>query len=365
MTFRLFLIVNIISSPLFASQWKLEILTFSSGPELYSSWGHNAIRVTEPNKRQYLFDYGTFQYDETFLFKFLAGTPKYWLAKSDWRIREFISKKRGVSIWSHNILLSQSQIASIAGSLDVLSLSKTDKFYDYDALNNNCTTKIRDLLVDNLGAKIFSPLEDYDEGLESYRSIHEKIIPGSIFFHLGILTLFNHDVEINISRAQQSYLPNMFYQELEGAAVKFPETVQPGRQIMQAAKNSKSKLSWQIPTMLFLIVLLLLFQSCSWGLVIYTLLGGIRCILSFILLLFFFSQWEYFSMNPALLLYNPIPLLSLFPRFKKVCLYILMVSGATLLLLSIGKVSPDRFFLYLLVYGFDLLAYAKAREDFI
>ena len=363
---KFFFALLFFSSVISASNLKLEVLTFSAGSEIYSSWGHNAIRVTDLEGKQYVFDYGTFQYDDAFLFKFFAGTPKYWLSKSTWELREFITRRRGVAVWSHTIQLSQPQIASIALYLDRLSKSERDKFYDYDALIKNCTTKIRDLLVDNIGSQIFAEINNDQGKAESFRSIHEKNIVGSILFHLGIITLFNHEVEKKINRAKQSYLPKMFYNELEAVAVKFPGIVAPGKLILKASQGSKSNISWQVPTIGCLLLLLLFYQySPFFQQSVYALIGVVRGLLFIILALFFFSEWNYFSMNPALLLYNPLPLLSLVPRFKKVCLRVVLALGLVLLVSSIGNVAPDRFLLYLLVFSFDLLTYAKARKQFI
>lgn len=353
------------SSAISASTLKLEVLTFSPGSEIYSSWGHNAIRVTDSEGKQHVFDYGTFQYDDSFLFKFLAGTPKYWLSKSTWQVREFITRRRDVAVWSHNILLPQPQIASIALSLDRLSKNELDKFYDYDALINNCTTKIRDLLVDSIGSQTFSEISNDQEKAESFRSIHEENISGGILFHLGIITLFNHEVEKKINRAQQSYLPKLFYKELEALSVKFPGIVEPGKLILKASEKDKDVITWQTPAIVSLLLLLVLFQFSPFKQSVYIITGVIRGLLFAVLALFFFSQWNYFSMNPALLLYNPLPLLSLIPRFKKICLQVVLAFGLLLLVGSVGNVAPDRYFLYSLVFCFDLLAYAKARKQFI
>ena len=109
----------------------------------------------------------------------------------------------------------------------------------------------------------------------------------------------------------------MFYKELEALAINFPGIVAPGKLILKASQESKNNISWQIPTIGCLLLLLLFYQLSPFQQSVYVLFGLVRGLLFIVLALFFFSEWNYFSMNPALLLYNPLPYFPLFLGLRR------------------------------------------------
>src|SRR5438309_11141074 len=64
---------------------RLSLLTCSPGEELYSTFGHSAIRVTDSTtKEDIVYNYGTFDFDEPgFYTKFIRGKLMYYLSTED------------------------------------------------------------------------------------------------------------------------------------------------------------------------------------------------------------------------------------------------------------------------------------------
>jgi Domain of unknown function (DUF4105) len=58
---------------------KISLLTVSPGAELYSTFGHSAYRINDPQQRlDVVFNYGAFDFrTEGFYIKFLRGTLPY------------------------------------------------------------------------------------------------------------------------------------------------------------------------------------------------------------------------------------------------------------------------------------------------
>ena len=67
-----------------SSHIRISLLTCTPGEELYSTFGHSAIRVTDSiSKTDVVFSYGNFEFtDNSFYLKFIRGKLPYFV---DWR----------------------------------------------------------------------------------------------------------------------------------------------------------------------------------------------------------------------------------------------------------------------------------------
>src|SRR5690606_8922340 len=71
-------------NPILAQEYRISLLTCDPGDELYSAFGHNAVRVRDLNSgRDLVFNYGTFDFDTpNFYLKFARGKLDYMLSVS-------------------------------------------------------------------------------------------------------------------------------------------------------------------------------------------------------------------------------------------------------------------------------------------
>src|SRR5690606_29559417 len=76
--------LNVTSEP--QSRYRISVLTCGVGEELYTSFGHSAIRVYDKTThRDEVYNYGTFDgYDPDFYTKFTLGKLPYYLSKSSY-----------------------------------------------------------------------------------------------------------------------------------------------------------------------------------------------------------------------------------------------------------------------------------------
>ena len=80
---------------------EVSVLTGSPGPDLYSAWGHTAIRVFDPGQTppvDWTYNYGTFEFGEGFYLRFMRGELNYRLAKSPFASlqREYMHFERAI-----------------------------------------------------------------------------------------------------------------------------------------------------------------------------------------------------------------------------------------------------------------------------
>src|SRR5574343_1477170 len=65
-----------------SSRLRIALLTCTPGDELYSTFGHSALRITDSsNYSDWVFNFGTFNFkDEGFYLKFIQGKLRYYLS---------------------------------------------------------------------------------------------------------------------------------------------------------------------------------------------------------------------------------------------------------------------------------------------
>ena len=126
---------------------QVSLLTVTPGEELYSTFGHSAIRIHDTVTNQdIVYNYGTFNFeDPDFYTKFVRGKLLYYLSSDDYPsfIAETRQEKRGITEQILNLSCEQKQ--NIIMLLET-NMMAHNRFYKYDFLFDNCTTRLRDLV---------------------------------------------------------------------------------------------------------------------------------------------------------------------------------------------------------------------------
>ncbi len=130
---------------------RLSLLTCETGDELYSTFGHSALRVFYPeNGADIVFNFGLFDFNTpNFYSKFIRGRLEYMLGiqSMDGFLAQYKWEGRGVVEQSLN--LTDNQIVAIMEQLEYLYLPK-NRYYLYSFLYKNCTSELRDLIYPHL-----------------------------------------------------------------------------------------------------------------------------------------------------------------------------------------------------------------------
>ncbi len=134
---------------------RISLLTCAPGPELYSTFGHTAIRLVDSSTfSDIVYNYGvigeTLNYDDPrFYVRFMRGKIKYMLAAYSFRefLYEYQTEQR--SVWEQELNLSDEQKKELIAKLQD-NLQEDKRYYKYDFWLDNCSTRPRDLLYKNL-----------------------------------------------------------------------------------------------------------------------------------------------------------------------------------------------------------------------
>lgn len=199
-----------------SSRLRISLLTCAPGDELYSIFGHSALRVTDSNSvTDIVFNYGTFNFDEDdFYVKFMRGKLKYFLSTVNFNDFRFAYMDEKRAIQEQILNLTPAEKISIKNAL-IENLQEDKKYYLYDFFLDNCTTRLRDLL---LKYKNPSPMLPAVMPIEtSFRNaIHQYLDKGhKPWSKLGIDILLGAKTDAVMTVAQQDFLPNNLMMAIE------------------------------------------------------------------------------------------------------------------------------------------------------
>ena len=151
--------------PKLSEDARISILTM--GPdqnELYSAFGHNAIRVVDASLGiDKSYNYGTFDYnDPNFYVNFTKGYLLYFLSVGDTEqlLRYYIYFDRFVN--EQVLDLNPKEKQRVFDYLENNAMPENARYY-YDYFYDNCATRIRDVFVDVFGDSIRFELQEGEE----------------------------------------------------------------------------------------------------------------------------------------------------------------------------------------------------------
>lgn len=211
------------SSILFAQDschYRISIITLSPGDELYTVFGHSAIRVKDSvSNDDLIYNYGTFDFNEpNFLAKFINGKLMYYVSNEDFLpfIQNYQAEKR--TITEQVLNLSCTEKMNIVNFL-YHNLQGNNKFYKYDFISDNCTTRLRDLLDKNITGntnfkRVVSSNKCYRDLLHSDLDYHDHQ-----WIKLGIDILLGSRVDQKMNDKQVMFLPDYLLATIGNASV--------------------------------------------------------------------------------------------------------------------------------------------------
>ncbi|MCB0761347.1 MAG: DUF4105 domain-containing protein [Flavobacteriales bacterium] len=196
---------------------EISILTCSPGNEIYSIYGHSAIRLTDMIDGQrvdVVYNYGTFEFDDDFAFKFTMGRLNYMLSRSDWPyfLYEYTVTGRGIQAQVLDLSSEEKQVL-----IDLLEENylPENREYLYDFFHDNCSTRIRDQLQKALGGELV--WHPSDSGRISFRQMvdpYQDVLPWT---HFGIDLGLASPSDERLGPLDDMFLPDYLFGQLARA----------------------------------------------------------------------------------------------------------------------------------------------------
>jgi len=203
-----------------AKDAEISIITIGPGKQLYDSFGHNAIRVSDPsNGKDLAFNYGTFDFNTpNFYIKFGQGKLPYALSVStyDSFLRNYIAEKRWIKQQKLDITYGE-KIAIFEYLLN--NAQPGNREYQYDFFFDNCATRIRDVIALNLGSKLSYQEKKYAATLYSFRELIQQRLHWNSWGSLGIDIALGAVIDRTASPWEHQFLPDYVLESLKSATI--------------------------------------------------------------------------------------------------------------------------------------------------
>lgn len=188
---------------------KVSLLTCGPGQDLYSGFGHSGVRIIENNDphQDLVYNYGTFDFgDPDFYSKFTRGKLLYYVNIETFR--DFIStyEREGRSVYEQVLQLNTQQALRLKNFLDSNAQDQY-KYYNYDFLYDNCSTRILDIFKSSFGSSFVAGLATASDSL-SFRDRTDYYLRNNHWTLFGINLLLSTPVDKKMSNEQSMFLPD-------------------------------------------------------------------------------------------------------------------------------------------------------------
>jgi hypothetical protein len=237
---------------------KISLLTCAAGDEIYSYFGHSAIRINDPAMGiDYVFNYGVFSFDTpNFIWRFTKGETDYMLAGQ--RMASFMDSyhEEQRSVYEQILDISQPEKQSLFDAL-IENAKKENRVYRYRHFSDNCSTRVRDQFEKCVSHQLqYDTLQDTKL---TYRQLVDLCVPGNSWNGLGIKLALGIPADKITTYSQKMFLPDFLSNDMATAKVVKDGTRVPfvkPRTTVYDATPVKSGFSWSSPAVLVNLFLL-------------------------------------------------------------------------------------------------------------
>ena len=301
---------------------KVSIISIGEGSSLADAFGHTGVRVIS-NGNDIVFNFGVYDFSApNFYSNFVKGRPVYKLA-----VQKYENFKEGY-IYQNRYLVEHELNISEESKINIIDLlvnnsRPENKYYTYDYLRDNCSTRVADILIDDTNNKFrVDKLES--KAIITYRElIHEKISENS-WAALGIDLCLGAIIDKKISVRETFFIPEKLMKYMDELMIDYSKPITKNIVFLP---DSPSKYNEEFPKPLLvnLIISLLIilltyfnFRNNSWNrsidFIIYLFSGFVGVL---IIYLWFFSNHFASAQNFNFLWAFPFNLAVVFALIRK------------------------------------------------
>ncbi|MDB5201467.1 MAG: hypothetical protein JWQ27_876 [Ferruginibacter sp.] len=201
-----------------SSRIMISLLTCTPGSDLYSIFGHSALRVIDSNSvSDIVYNYGTFNFEEPgFYMKFIRGKLRYSLSLESFEDFKFSYQAENRGITEQILNLSGDEKMALRYALNE-NAKEENRYYQYDFFMDNCTTRLRDLIVNHKTPAPVLPAV-MPENFRFRQAIHQYLDAGKQYWSkLGIDILLGARTDAVMTVSQQQFLPDNLMHALDSS----------------------------------------------------------------------------------------------------------------------------------------------------
>lgn len=298
---------------------KISLLTCSAGNEVYSLYGHTAIRYTDSkNGVDEVVNYGVFSFSKPFfVLRFIFGITDYEMGIMPFEdfCREYRSEGR--SVVQQELNLTHREKAAIRDAL-IANYMPENRTYRYNYFYDNCTTRARDIICNHINGKVAYP--NTQSSYPSFRSLIHEFNDEHPWARFGNDMLLGVKADKKTDLSEHQFLPFFLMKDFDKAQIigndgkSRPLVTNTSRVVHVQAEPVESEFPLLPSQCAWLILAVIVGVSLTeyllkrkfWA--FDTLLLIFDGCLGIIIFMMFFSQHPTTSTNLQVLLLNPLPL---------------------------------------------------------
>jgi hypothetical protein len=200
--------------PALSAGAEVTLITYTPGEELYQSFGHSALRVRDDLLgMDRLYNFGVFDFETpNFYLKFGHGDLHYQLAASEGEEEIQAVGASGGGVTELVLNLSPAQKQAVFDALEV-NLLPENRFYQYDFLLDNCSTRPRDVVQKVTGSPIVLP----GAGKETFRQFLAPYFTRTPWIGFGLSILLGAQIDRPATPEEACFLPATLERAFEAA----------------------------------------------------------------------------------------------------------------------------------------------------
>jgi len=283
---------------------RISVLTCGTGNESYSLFGHTAIRISDiDNNLDVVYNYGAFDFDTpNFVMKFTKGDMNYFIANNRYIdfINQYNYEKRAVYEQELNIPLELKQ--KLFNNL-YQSMLSDERLYQYKFIDNNCTSKVVEVINRTLNAEVITKKTDTDQ---TYRSILFPYFDNHFYEKLGTSIVFGTKVD---QMGTKIFLPFELQKSLKLIQYQNHPLCKENKTLIAFEKETPTSWWNNCYTYLLLLGFVILINKKSVDFIYLTFIALLGLLFTF---LGFYSFHQELAWNYNVLLFSPILLIVLY-----------------------------------------------------
>ena len=307
---------------------EISLLTCEPHDEVYSLYGHTAIRYHDFHKKggvDAAFNYGVFNFHAPhFVARFVFGLTDYELGAFPYRLFQAEYRHFGSMVTEQVLNLTAQEKYQLCQALSD-NLRPENRIYRYNYFYNNCTTKARDIIEQCINGKVeYAEHEDYTP---TYRDMVHEMTQRNPWSRWGNDLLLGIKSDQTTTLRQQEFLPHNLMYDFDRAQIYSNGTYRPlvkERRIgvpagvqMQQPGFPLSPLQCGFILLAIGIILFLIQRKKHCCFMLWdVLLMLVTGIIGMVLFLMLFSQHPTVSLNLQIILFNPLPWFFLWPVIR-------------------------------------------------
>ena len=355
---------------------RISLLTCASGGEIYSLFGHTAIRYENFTRGiDAVFNYGMFNFNApNFIFRFALGETDYQLGVTNYE--HFASEYNylGRDVWQQTLNLTQAEKEHLFNLLQE-NYRPENRIYRYNFFYDNCATRPRDQIEAAIDGTLqyADNMTDTNTGT-SFRDLLHKYSEGHPWSRFGMDLCMGSQADEIINRRLMMFVPFYVQDYFNQAHIvnkdgqARPLVLNEEKIIMTGSEEAEQPSDGFTPMQAALLLFILTAAATIYGirrkktlwgidLALFFAAGTAGCILAFLAL---FSQHPAVSPNYLLFVFHPLHLFCL-PcmlnrvRKRKRSRYMLANFIVLTLFILLWLVIPQRFPLAVLPLALCLL----------